>query len=229
MDFNNDIRQQYTGEKGEKYHAKVNHVSERAYPWVARLRHEKIFSFINEQDVVLEYGVGTGWNISQITCKRRIGYDLSEHLEKLLIKQGIEFLNRIDAVQDESIDVVLCHHVLEHTSNPIDILTEINRILCKGGKLLLFVPNETGKKFNYYDAQNQDHHLFSWNVQTLATLVEKAGFKVIEGSTERFGYDRFSGVWADKLHLGEFGFRIFRKLIHLIKPNYEIRIISIKK
>lgn len=226
MDFDNYVKQQYRGDEGKKYHDAVNYVPPEAYPWVARLRRDKIIPFIDEQDVLLEYGVGTGWNIAQIQCKKRMGYDLSEHLENELEKQGIEFIKDITAVPDESINIVICHHVLEHISNPCDTLKQINRILCKGGKLLLFVPHETDKRYRHYNPQEPNHHLYSWNVQTLGALVEKMGFKVERGSIKRFGYDRFSSVWATRLHMGEFGFRLIRRLIHLIKPVSEICLVT---
>ncbi len=229
MDFDKDVKQQYRGEEGKKYHDAVNYVPEKAYPWVARLRRDKIIPFINEQDVLLEYGVGTGWNIAQIKCKKRMGYDLAEHLESELERQGIEFIKDITSIPDESINVVICHHVLEHISNPPDTLKEINRILCKGGKLLLFVPYETDRKYHHYDPQEPNHHLYSWNVQTIGTLVEKMGFQVTNGSIKRFGYDRFSSVWAEKLHMGEFGFRLIRRMIHFIKPVSEVCIVATPK
>ena len=47
--------------------------------------------------------------------------------------------------------------------------------------------------------------LYSWNVQTLGNLLETNGFTVIEGLVGRFGYDRFSAVFAVRYHLGEIG------------------------
>ncbi|MFZ3048476.1 MAG: class I SAM-dependent methyltransferase [Desulfatirhabdiaceae bacterium] len=228
MSFDDKIKEQYRGEKGKNYHDAINFVPDNVYPWVARLRRDKIIPFINNQDIVFEYGVGTGWNISELTCGKRIGYDLSAHLEPGLIKNNIEFTNDIHTISDESIDVVICHHVLEHTSCPPDILKDIRRILCKKGKLLLFVPYETGNKYHHYDPDEPNRHLYSWNVQTLGNLVDQLDFKIIKGSIERFGYDRFSSVWANKLHLGESGFRLLRRLIHVIKPAFEVFMIALK-
>ncbi len=229
MKFDEKLRQQDEGDEGKKYHDTLNFVPDLAYPWVARLRRNKIIPFISEQNIVLEYGVGTGWNIAELTCRRRIGYDLGDHLEAILRKHNIEFVNDINVVSDESIDVVICHHVLEHTSNPPDILKQIWRILVKNGKLLLFVPFGTGKKYRHYDPQEPNHHLYSWNVQTLGNLVEIMDFKIENGSIGQYGYDRFSSVWADRLHIGEFGFRFIRSLIHLIKPGREVFFVALKE
>lgn len=229
MHFDQKVKQQYSGEKGKEYHDALNLVPDIAYPWVARLRKDKIKKFISENDVVLEYGVGTGWNISELKCKRKIGHDISEHLVTILEKNNIEFVKDISVIPDESIDVVICHHVLEHTGNPPDVLREIRRILRNEGKLLLFVPYEKGKKYHRYDPQEPNHHLYSWNVQTLGNLLEQADFTVINGFIRPFGYDRFSGVWAARLHLGEFGFRFLRRLIHRVKPVFEVFLVAAKR
>ena len=43
-------------------------------------------------------------------------------------------------IEDESFEVVLCTSVLEHCKNPWKVVSEIHRILKKGGKLILSVP-----------------------------------------------------------------------------------------
>jgi len=45
----------------------------------------------------------------------------------------------------------------------------------------LFVPYEKERKYRHYDSKEPNHHLYSWNVQTLGNLVEEIGFKVMEG------------------------------------------------
>lgn len=211
---------------GKAYHDTKRFIPDCAYPWVARLRAEKIAPYVSDNDTVLEYGVGTGWNVAELKCKRRLGYDLSGHLEAVLASHGIEFLKDITVVADQSIDLVICHHVLEHTGNPPEVLEKIKCVLHPNGKLLLFVPYEKERRYRCYNPQEPNHHLYSWNVQTLGNLVEDIGFKVTEASVGRFGYDRFAAVWAARLGLGELGYRFIRGVIHLLKPAFEVRIIA---
>jgi len=225
--FQDKIKQRYSADMGKAYHDTKRFIPDCAYPWVARLRAEKITPYVRENDTVLEYGVGTGWNLAELKCKRRLGYDLSEHLEPVLTSHGIEFIKDIAAVDDGSIDVVICHHVLEHTSNPPEVLEQIKRLLCRDGTLLLFVPYEKERRYRRYNPQEPNHHLYSWNVQTLGNLIEDIGFKVIEANVGRFGYDRIAAVWSAQLRLGEIGYRFIRGLIHLLKPAFEVRIIAV--
>ena len=212
---------------GKAYHDTKRFIPDCAYPWVARLRKEKIAPYVGQNDTILEYGVGTGWNLAELKCKRRLGYDLSEHLEPVLASHGIEFVKDIAAVAAGSIDVVICHHVLEHTDNPPQVLERIKCVLHPNGKLLLFVPYEKERRYRRYNRQEPNHHLYSWNVQTLGNLVEDIGFKVTEANVGRFGYDRFAAVWSARLGLGELGYRFIRGVIHLLRPAFEVRIIAV--
>ena len=187
---------------------------------------EKISPNVSQDDTVLEYGVGTGWNLAELKCSRKLGFDLSEHLEPIIKSHGIEFVKDIGTIADASIDVVICHHVLEHTSNPPEVLEQIKRILCHNGKFLLFVPYEKERRYRYYNPKEPNRHLYSWNVQTLGNLVRDMGFKITEGKIQEFGYDRFASVWAARFHLGQRGFRFIRRAIHLVKPACEVYIVA---
>jgi SAM-dependent methyltransferase len=229
MNILDAVEQRYKGERGEEYHVTTCSIPDSAYPWVAKLRASKITPHVEEDNTVLEYGVGFGWNLALLKCERRLGFDLSEFLEPILRRHGIESVEDPATIPVASIDVVVCHHMLEHTINPPEVLKEIGRVLRSKGKLLLFVPYEKEKRYYRYDAEEPNHHLYSWNVQTLSNLVEDTGFKVVEGKLGRFGYDRFAATWATRFRLGEFGFRFLRRAIHLVKPGFEVQIVAERK
>jgi SAM-dependent methyltransferase len=184
---------------------------------------------VQREDTVLEYGVGVGWNLARIECQRRVGFDLSEIVGPVVESHGIEFVRDVSNIADKSIDIVICHHVLEHTINPPEILEEIKRMLRHKGRLLLFVPYEKERRLRYYNSKEAKHHLYSWNAQTLGNLVESIGLKVIEGTLGRFGYDRFAAVWASRFGLGESGFRALRRTVLLLKPMFEVRVVAEKE
>ncbi len=228
MDFEQRAKQRYEGADGRAYHETKRSIPDEAYPWVARLRAKKIAPYVNADDSVLEYGVGMGWNLAELHCKRKVGFDVSEHLEDILAAHGIEFIKDIKAVEDSSMDVVICHHALEHTPVPPDVLKEIARLLRPGGRLLLFVPFEKERRYRSYNPDEPNHHLYSWNVQTIGNLVREVGFDVQQARLGRFGYARFAAVRAKRLGLGEPGFGLIRILVHLIAPMLEVRIIARK-
>jgi SAM-dependent methyltransferase len=218
----------YEGEAGRRYHEGKRAIPEAAYPWVARLRATKLVPQIRQSDTVLEFGVGFGWNLAQLRCERKLGHDITDFLAASLRDHGIEFVRETSTLADASIDAVVCHHTLEHTLDPVAVLHEIRRLLRPEGKLLLFVPFEKERRYRHFDPDEPNHHLYSWNVQTLGNLVEESGFKLLEGRVGRFGYDRFAATWAHRLHIGEAGFRLLRSAVHLIRPGREVRVTAIR-
>ncbi|HEV7923713.1 MAG TPA: class I SAM-dependent methyltransferase [Verrucomicrobiae bacterium] len=218
----------YRGDAGRRYQESKRGLPEQAIPWVAALRSRKFAPLIGSDDVVLEYGVGSGWNLGALACRRKIGFDIADFLEASLRAQGIEFVADTKVLPDAVADVVICHHTLEHVLHPSDVLEEIRRLLKPAGRLLLYVPFEREGRYEHFNPAEPNHHLYSWNVQTLGNLVVEAGFEVSNAGVGEFGYSRFAANWAAKLHLGETGFRAVRQLLHGLRPAYEVRLIAVK-
>lgn len=214
----------YTGERGKQYHDKKHVLPLAAVPWVARLRAEKIQPFVAESDTVFEYGAGSGWNLIALRCARRIAFDISDPIGSQ--EKGIEWVQTLGELPDDLANVAICHHTLEHLTHPVEAVAEISRLLRAGGKILLFVPFEKERRYRSFNASEPNHHLYSWNVQTLGNLVSECGFKIDHARLGRFGYDRFAATWSSKLGTGEMGFRLIRLLVHIIKPASEVRIIA---
>jgi SAM-dependent methyltransferase len=218
----------YRGEAGARYQAGKRAIPEAAIPWVARVRAEKISGHLRASDMVLEYGAGFGWNLAHLECRRKLAFDLEDYLSPSVRALGVEFVPEIKSLPNGSFDVVLCHHTLEHVPQPAVVLEAIRRLLQPNGKLLLFVPYERERKYRRFDPEEPNHHLYSWNAQTLGNLAQEAGFRVVAAGTAAFGYDRFAAAWAVKLRLGESGFRCLRRLLLLLKPAREVRVVAVK-
>ena len=218
----------YCGDAGRRYHQIKRGIPKQAIPWVGRLRARKFSGFIGANDVVLEYGVGNGWNLAALRCRRKIGFDVADGVEASVCALGIEFVADTKLIAEASADVVLCHHTLEHVLDPPEALKEMRRLLAPQGRLLLYVPLERETRYERFRRDEPNHHLYSWNVQTLGNLVEETGFKVTEAGVGEFGYSRFAAVWAAKLRLGEGGFRFARRMLHTIRPAFEARVIAVK-
>jgi SAM-dependent methyltransferase len=223
----NGSQEYYRGEAGQRYQQQKRAVPEAAVPWVAKLRGEKFQPFIKSTDTVVEFGVGLGWNLANLQCARRIGTDLENFLPPAL-KTAIEFVPTTTEIPNDSVDVVICHHVLEHVESPAEMLREARRILKMNGQLLAYVPFETESRYRRYDAAEPNHHLYSWNVQTLGNLVDNRGFALQKCESGEFGYDRFAAKLALRFSLGENGFRMFRRLAHLVRPGREVRVVAKK-
>lgn len=74
---------------------------------------------------------------------------------------------------DQSYDSVLCNQVLEHVFEPDEFLSEINRVLKPGGKLLLSVPF-------VWDEHEQPNDYARYSSFGLHALLKKAGFSILQ-------------------------------------------------
>lgn len=217
-------RAYYLGDAGRRYHEEKRGVPAAAWPWVARLRAARFQADLAPGDVVFEYGCGAGWNLAALKVARRLGHDVAEFLCEAVERQGIEFVRDPAALPDGVADVVLCYHVLEHLWAPASALAQLRRLLRPGGRLLVGVPSETGRRYRRYDPAEPNHHLYSWNAQTLGRLVAECGYRVLRVGRSRYGYDRLAAVWAVRLGLGEAGFRGLRRVLITLRPCWEWRL-----
>lgn len=216
----------YTGEAGKQYHGGKRSIPAVAVPWVANLRAQKLQPYVSPTDTVLEYGAGYGWNLLSLRCARRIAYDISEHAGSE--DKSIEWTRDLASIPAESIDVVICHHALEHLLNPTEALEKMRNLLRPGGRVLIFVPFEKERRYRQYNPTEPNHHLYSWNAQTLGNLVNESAFKLESIEIGEFGYDRFAASLAIKLKIGAKGFRLIRRLTHLLKPASEVRCVALR-
>lgn len=93
--------------------------------------------------------------------------------------------------QENTFDVVLCNHVLEHVRDDIKAMSEIKRVLKPGGFSILQVPffyplpEKTFEDFTITDAKErekifgQDDHVRKYGTDYSARL-ERAGLKAVE-------------------------------------------------
>lgn len=87
--------------------------------------------------------------------------------------------------KDAEFDFVYCSHVLEHAVAPMIALSEIYRVLKKGGEALLWIP--------YSDAsQKVSYHLSCFRPVVWNDLIKKAGFRTFKEEDykprEEWGY-----------------------------------------
>ncbi len=88
-------------------------------------------------------------------------------------------------LEDGSLDVVLCLSVLEHLTEPQQMLDEIHRLLAPGGVALINVPTWLGKRFlelsafrlGWSPAEEMDDHKRYYDPRDLWPMLVDAGFK----------------------------------------------------
>jgi len=216
----------YHGASGQAYHEGKRALHPAGLPWVMALRAEKLQRHVRPEDVVVELGVGSGWNLGKLSCARRLGVDTATFLGERVAALGIEFFTDLAAVPAVTADVAICHQTLEHLLEPAAALRELARVLKRGGRLVLHVPWERERRYARYQATEPNHHLYNWNAQNVGNLVAVLGYRIESVAVRRYGYDRFAANAAVRLRLGERGFRLIRAGFVAMRPLREVELIG---
>ena len=84
--------------------------------------------------------------------------------------------------KDDSFDIIIMSHVLEHCYNTGMALAEVKRVLSQDGVLCIFVPPHD-------DFVCAGHVSMGWNVGQLMYTLLINGFDIKEGKFAQYGYD----------------------------------------
>ncbi len=82
-------------------------------------------------------------------------------------------IQNMNMIGNNSYDSAVCFEVLEHVQNPFRAIAEINRILKKGGILILSVPHLAR-------LHEEPNDFFRYTKYGLTSLLENAGLEVLE-------------------------------------------------
>jgi ubiquinone/menaquinone biosynthesis C-methylase UbiE len=182
---------------------------------------------ISENHIVVDVGCGSG-NLtlhSANKCKLAIGIDPSQ--------TAIQFCNSLksnghsafipaagDALPfpDEYADIVLLVEVIEHLNVPIKTISEISRILKKGGLVFVTTPNYAFPSFwpaaEWLADQSRlvakmgggEQHVQKFSPASLADIFQKAGFQTVKLGTF-YQWSPFASMlsnkWAESLLVKE--------------------------
>jgi SAM-dependent methyltransferase len=81
---------------------------------------------------------------------------------------------------DDSFDVILASHLIEHLNDPRSFLTEIHRILKKDGYVFITTPNISGFQARLFGGRWRSaifDHLYLFSVYTLKKMLKDTGFR----------------------------------------------------
>ena len=141
--------------------------------------HSKITRFLNEEDIVLDIGARKAPYTKYQKIKALVGIDIPSESEGYLgwEEDSFGFSNpNIYCVygdceklpfHEDVFDKVIMTEVIEHIVNDNAALSEISRVLCKEGSLIITTPNGSQVK------NNNPHHIRHYNPLDLEKLLKK--------------------------------------------------------
>lgn len=160
---------------------------------IFRLRFRKIVSYIEKNDIILDFGCGyqaDALNYVKNKIKEGIGFDYDCETAQLAPNIRIQRFNFIDTLplKSNSLHKVLFLAVLEHIEieKVPNLLRECNRVLKPGGKIVLTTPTPAGKKILEFLAftlgiisrkEITDHKKY-YDYTDLKNLAESCGFNI---------------------------------------------------
>lgn len=118
---------------------------------------------------VLDAGAGEGQYRHFFARQRYVGVDLGIGDTEWNYRD-LDVISDLEALplRDGSCDAVVNIVTLEHVREPAQVVLEMARCLCPGGKLLLVVPHE-------WEEHQQPHDYFRYTRYGVAHLLSKAG------------------------------------------------------
>jgi SAM-dependent methyltransferase len=149
----------------------------------------------NNFEIVLDIGCAFG-HIRQIFPKSDIyGIEYASRFANYAKRVNmISVMDKIGDVRDNSIDLVMAYHTLEHVSDPRAELLEARRVLKKDGRLYIAVPDYFGPLREVSGQACLDfeqlYHLNHNNVfshTSLHNLLKQCGFEVIKSDNQYYG------------------------------------------
>lgn len=157
--------------------------------WDDERRYEQFKKYLPNKRI-LDFGCGAGGFLS---CAKKlaanaVGIELERRVQEYWNGSDIKIFPTIDAAADSSgggYDLITAFHVLEHLSDPSLILKQLALLLQADGRIIIEVPSADDVLLTLYDCEAfqlftyWSQHLFLFTSSTLATMIKKAGLKVI--------------------------------------------------
>ena len=157
-----------------------------------------VAQYLPAESRLLDVGCGFGLTVYEAKQRgyRADGIDISQRFLKLAReKLGLNLQQgRLEDAHfpDSSYDGVIFWDVLEHVHNPLELLSEIQRITRPGGYIFGQVPNWRGLSNRYKTFLNRHgfaykqfkhfgipHHVFSFDEGSVRRILEKSGWRVV--------------------------------------------------
>lgn len=169
------------------YHAVRNHT--------LKSKIQMVSEYVS-RGTILDYGCGTGMFLSAINKAgwETFGMEPDDSARKMASEHGLNVFSDKDKVNaymaDKKANAITLWHVLEHVTDMPETLSFFKNKLNKDGVLIIAVPNHASYDAEYYKefwaAYDVPRHLHHFDIKSMTSLVEQAGFKLQETKPMKF-------------------------------------------
>lgn len=183
----------------------------------------KFEDWIGSDDDVLDFGCGGGYLLKNIkTSGKKIGVEINPAAQKTAIENGVTVYKYLKEVSDNSVDVAISNHALEHVQDPYKTLIQLKRVVRPDGFIVIVVPHESSKEVNIAD---KNMHLFTWSPQNLVNLFKECEIEVVD-------YESICHMWVPHYQMVQkiIGWELFHALCEFYckikKTGYQTLVIG---
>jgi len=155
--------------------------------------------------LVIDLGCGTGAFIQEVSCYAKgIGVDAESEALEFCRQRGLDRLCMADLgtrhlpFSDGSVDIVVLADCLEHVRSDVALLKEAERILVKGGTLVIMVPAYRWL-WSYWDVVSGHQRRYTW--ASLRRVIADAGLAVQHHTYVLMGLLPLAVLWRMIRHL----------------------------
>jgi SAM-dependent methyltransferase len=178
----------------------------------------KFEKHVKESDILLDFGCGGGYLLSNFNNKNKVGIEINKSAWVECNNNNISVTNNFDSIVDNSIDTIISNHAMEHVPLPLDTLKELFKKLKPSGTMIIVIPCEQPSEPGFYYKPNDiNQHLHTWCPMTFGNLANVAGFTVQECNP-------FYHQWTPDFKETYQNINFHKKCIEYAKKNGNIQI-----
>jgi len=178
---------------------KVRNLQEEEEKFLANVKKEVRFINSLPPSKVLDVGCGLGFLLGALEGKHeKYGLEVSSYAADCAKKYAQIYNKPLEelGIEENSFDVVISHHVIEHVDSPESFLGEIKKILRPDGLLVISTPDfksVCAKLFKErYRMLFDKTHVNLFSFQSLKDMLTDFGFEILEVDFPYFDTEYFT-------------------------------------
>lgn len=151
----------------------------------------------SQKGSLLDIGAGTGDFLVEAKNQGWItlGIEPNESAKQLAQNKGVNFIENLEAISDDSFDVITMWHVLEHVPDLDFQLQQLKRICKPNGMIIIAVPN-----FKSYDAKYYKEFWAAYDVPRHLWHFSKNGIQKLFSNYE-MQLVKVKPMWFDSFYV----------------------------
>ncbi len=164
-------------------------ILDKMYHLVKKFSLKKKVGLVNnylDKGNLLDIGSGTGDFLVHAQKKsnwKASGFEPSQRARQISLKKGVQLLDDLNSIPDDSFDVITMWHVLEHVPDLVEHIKLLKRISKPNGIIIIAVPNYKSYDAEFYKnfwaAYDVPRHLWHFSKKSIEKLFGEQQMKLL--------------------------------------------------